>query len=92
MSEYKKDEAYRITGAITMVNGHTYTHRVHNSGGMFTVMLESEEFPKGFFEKRAKYCKNVSNPCAVESRDLKDALIRSIEMHQKLVHHLKVVS
>jgi hypothetical protein len=91
MSEYKKDEAYRIVGVTTMVNGYTYTHRVHNSGGTFTVMLVSEEYPKGFFQKQSKYCNRVSDPCTIESRDLKDALCQSIEMHRKLVHHLKVV-
>lgn len=91
MFEYSKDEALRITSVSAMIEGHTYIFRVHNSGGRFMVMLERHEFPQGFFEKTAKCCANVADPCMCESRDFKDALRQSIEMHQRQVHYLKIL-
>jgi hypothetical protein len=90
MDKYSKDEALRITSAEAMIEGHTFVFRVHNSGGRFIAMLEKHEYPKGLFQKSGVCCKNVADPCACESKELKDAIRQSIEMHQKLVHHLKV--
>jgi hypothetical protein len=92
VSEYSRDEALRITGLVVMLEDHTYTFAVRNTNGRFLLTLEKHEFPKGFFEDCGKYCVNVKDPCAAESRDIKDAAWKSIATHKKLAHHLKVVS
>jgi hypothetical protein len=75
-----------------MLESHTYTFGVRNTGGRFLLMLEKHEYPQGYLEEHAKCCPNVKDPCAAESPDIKDAAWKSIEMHNKLAHHLKVVS
>lgn len=92
MSDYSKDEALRITSLTVMLEDHTYTFKVRNTGGSFLLMLEKHEFPKGYFEEIAKCCPHTEDPCAVESRDIKDAAWRSIAGHKKLAHYLKAVS
>jgi hypothetical protein len=92
MDGYNEDEALRIVNVSAMIEGDTYVFRVNNTGGRFMVMLERHELPRGFFQKDIPCCKNTTDPCAVHSKDLKDAIRRSIEMHKKHVHHLTLLS
>lgn len=90
--DYNPDEALRITSVTAMLEGDSYIFNVRNSGGTFTTMLMRHEYPQGFFEKDAKCCENVADPCSAQSKNLKDAIRQSIAMHQKFAHYLKVVS
>ena len=85
--DYDPDEAHRVVGLTTMLEGHTYTFRIHNTRGMFTVMLESHRFPG----LEVKMCRHVDDPCMVEHRSLKDGARECIDIHLKKSHHLSVV-
>lgn len=86
--DYDPDEALRIVSVSAMFEGDTYVCRVHNSGGRFMVMLEEHQFPRGFFETEIKRCKHTADPCAAESRNLKDAIRRVIAEHHHKVPHV----
>lgn len=92
MTGYKRDEALRITSVTFMLEGHTYTFGVRNTGGRFLLMMEKHEFPGGYFAESAKCCTSVQDPCSAESHDIKEAAWKSIEMHNKLAHYLRVIS
>jgi len=89
--DYSDDEALRIVGVAAMFEGNTYRFRVNNSEGRFLVMLESHEFPQGFFEHNAVCCKYNTDPCAHASRDIKDAIRCTIAEHNARFHFLKEV-
>lgn len=91
MNNYSRDEALRVTGLTVMLENHTYTFNVHNSRGRFLVILTKHEFPKGFFEEHGKCCAHTSDPCGMESHDIKLAAWESIAEHNKQVHYLKSV-
>ena len=92
MHGYKRDEALRVTEVTLMLEGHTYTFGVRNTGGRFLLMLKKHEFPKGYSETCGKCCTHTEDPCAIESGDIKDAAWKSIEQHNKLAHYLKAIS
>ncbi len=91
IGEYSKDEALRITSVTVMLEGHTYTFGVRDSNGVFLLMLEKHEFPKGFFEENGKCCPHIKDPCGEESQEIKYAAWRSIAEHNNKFHFLKTV-
>ena len=91
-TKYDPDEALRITKVSAMFEGETYNFAVHNSGGLFMVMLHSHELLCGFFEKPPLCSRAEKDPCTIQHYDLKHAIRESIGQHQKKMHRLKIVT
>lgn len=95
-NEFDPDEALRVTQVQVMLDGDTYNFRVSNNAGVFRVMLAEHTSP-GAKPHEVIQCKHASpdnhhtDPCASESRNLKDATRSSIAIHRARFHFLREV-